>query len=152
MNKKLYLVVLMFLLLFTVSACSKKQDSLKGTVVDGNFSDNIVRVRLTNEATFKFKEYTASDFVDIGATSVVILNTFTIELAKKQALAEKTGDYSEIQKYVDSDRLLDLDKVGAILSITVEKRSKENLLRVIEILEKREDVEYAELNYYGTLG
>lgn len=137
--------------LFIISSCNKEQDN-NGTTIDENFVDNRLRVVLTKEATLMFKEYTALDFSEIGATSVIDLMPGSTELAKKQVLAEQTGDYSEIQEYVDNDRLLDLDTYKILLSITLDKKSKENVLRVIEILKQRDDVEDASPDYYGQIG
>ena len=148
--------------------------------IDSEFSEDRINIVLTGEETFKFKEYTPADFPEVSCCcEVVDLTAGTVELVKKQLKAEETGDWSELQPWIDNAMLVDLNKFRRILSIRlsvplsygsedkmsekqeeiteaeVQRRDKQKcgnkqiVLDCCKKLEERNDLEYAGPNIFG---
>lgn len=112
--------------------------------LEDDFTDDIILVTLTRDATFKFKEYTISDFPDIQLANVAEMTELTSDRVKKQIKDISLGK----NDYIDRDRI-DPNIFRRILKLELAEKSKENVLRSINLLEKRNDVLSASPNYIG---
>lgn len=107
------------------------------------FPDNLVRITLTNEATFEniFHDYTVEDFPEINAESI----------------SENGGDSCVVGIGIVR-RWLEEDPTGSTIpdewktyqrhfTITLKEKSKENVLRVVNLLMQRDDIASAFPSY-----
>lgn len=105
---------------------------------ESDFEDDSVLVIITNEKSLEFHEYTVEDFPDINCISVEDLSPYADRsIEEKRSYLGLDGSKGRI----------DASKYKQILYIKLAEHSKENVLDVIEILEKRDDVYCAEPNY-----
>jgi surface antigen bspA-like len=104
---------------------------------DNIFKDDSVIVTLTEKATKQFLTYEPSDFSEIGCLSVEDLTKSTINSEKQESFSKKTSD----------GMMTDTTKFRRILQLELSEKSAENVLKSIEILEKREDILYAGPNF-----
>lgn len=94
---------------------------------------------LNSEESLKLKDYTVEDFSDIATVySVTELTSYTKELLKK--------NYSD-EYLTQNTNTRDLDKFNSILCLTLNEHSKQNVLDVIRILEKKDCIISAEPDY-----
>lgn len=103
------------------------------------FDDNKVLIYLTEEATNAtvFEDYTVEDFPEINAESIREI-TDTLTATIRQHLREDpTG--STIPDYWKNYK--------RCFSITLKEKSKENVLRVVNLLRQRDDIKSASPNY-----
>ena len=128
--------------------------------LEDDFADDTILVVLTHKAsmtiqegTVFFKEYSISDFPFLNLESVYDLSIMVNDLVMKQYKASLTGDWNELQEHVELAMLVDIDDYTRTLCLTVSEseRSKENILRAIALLNEREDVMFAEPDFYHTL-
>ncbi|MBO7369156.1 MAG: hypothetical protein J6U25_02600 [Clostridia bacterium] len=104
---------------------------------DANFEPGKVIITLTKEETFKFKEYTEKDFIDVGCTSVNDLTKWIVDYVYNVV----NGIEVENNKYVD------VENFRRILCLELSDKTKVGVLRAIKILKRRKDISYAEPNY-----
>lgn len=103
-----------------------------------DFEDDSVIVIITNEKSLEFHEYTVDDFPEINCISVEDLSPYA---------GRSTEEKRSYLGLDGSKGRIDASKYKQILYIKLAEHSKENVLGVIEILEKRDDVYSAEPNY-----
>lgn len=142
--KKIFMLTIALLMIFFgksfVNAQSNQNNNqsieekvyYSGTI-DDDFLDDSIIIVLSKEETDKFKDYTIDDFPEIDCKSVSDLTSDIVEVYREK------GKYSE-------GCLIDFDKFHRILSLELNEKSKENVLRGIKELEKRPDVLAAEPN------
>ena len=108
--------------------------------IDEEFEDNSILLTLNGEATRSFKEYSIGDFPEVELMQVQDLTIPTTELAKKQIVAERTKNWSELNFYSKNQMLLKVDNFRRVLYLTLIKEGKEDVLQAIKLLEKRDDI------------
>jgi subtilisin family serine protease len=116
--------------------------------LEDEFADDKVVVVLNKEASMNFRTYTLEDFPSGFFRRVDDSTALTMELVRRQLKSEETGDWSELQLYVENSMLVDVENFRRILDLTLAERSKENVLQTIKILEKRDDVIYVGPDYF----
>lgn len=141
--KKGSCVLLLFAFAFLFCSCR----TMSATDGEGNahaeFADDRILVVLTNEASISPKIYTTADFADIGCSEVKNLTQASSDMVQAILSGAENSE---------SDRLPCMNKVNIdtfqkILCLTLEEPGRENVLKAIEQLEKRSDVESAEPDY-----
>lgn len=113
--------------------------------VEDNFMDNRVMVVLTHEASMEFKSYSAADFPEIACKSVKNLSTATAEKVQAKLRGEIPKDLDVNAAFMY--RNVKVDTFKTILSLELENPGKENVLKAVRALEKREDVYYVGPDY-----
>lgn len=132
---KKFLTVIVFVFLTMLNSASSLVNS--SVSVEQKFSTNLIIVNLTHEASMKNKTYTPLDFAEVNPDQVVEGDPYTYELFLK---------YLDGQT-IDSDKL-NVETYERCLFIKWNKDlSKEKIIENIHILEKREDISYAQPNY-----
>lgn len=109
----------------SISEDNKK--SYCSATLEDEFADDTIIVVLTNEASNSGYSYTVDDFKDIDCCRVKDLT-------------------AGIQESVSYNK----DTYNKILQLTLSSHGKENVLRSIKTLEKRDDIKSAEPNYIET--
>ena len=105
---------------------------------EADFEDDSVLVIITNQKSLEFHEYTVDDFPEINCISVEDLSPYADRsIEEKRSYLGLDGSKGRI----------DASKYKQILYIKLAEHGKKNVLDVIEILEKRDDVYCAEPNY-----
>lgn len=99
--------------------------------INSSFADNRILVHLNKDASFSSKEYTKNDFSEIGCVEVTDLTSAATEC---------------VIKNIEND-LVNIDKYRRILSVKLNKNSKENVLEMVDKLMERSDVYYASPDY-----
>ena len=110
--------------------------------IDGlDFTDDDVLIMLTKEATDAtfFHDYTVEDFPELNAVAVEELTIYTTARVRQCLLEDPTGG-------TVPDHLKNI-KRGFVIRLA--EKSKENVLRAVNILLGRKDLEYAAPNYYN---
>ena len=118
---------------------------------EDDFADDRVVIILNKTATFKFKTYTPEDFPGIDCLLVTDSTEFGMEIVKQQLEAEKTRNWSKLKKRIEMGMLMDVDSFRRIIDLHLAVKSKENVLKAIRLLEKREDILYAGPDYFMEL-
>ena len=113
--------------------------------VEDNFVDNRVMVVLTHEASMEFKSYSAADFPEIACKSVENLSTAAAEKVQAKLRGEIPKDLDVNAAFMY--RNVKVDTFKTILSLELENPGKENVLKAVRALEKREDVYYVGPDY-----
>ncbi len=147
-NKKIYLfliLVLFFLytlLIFPINVyandnindetITEEKIYYQGTL-DDNFNYDKIIVVLSKEETNKYKDYTPDDFPEIDCQSVTDLTQSIVNKIKNKEFDENKS-------------LINLEKFNRILSLELKEKSKENVLKSIKELEKRNEILSAEPN------
>lgn len=110
-----------------------------------DFTDDIVLVVMTHEASMEFIDYTPADFPEIECAEICDLSTGKGE--KVQAILRgELLEMNDINARIMNQNI-DIDSFHRILSLKLENSGKGNVLRAIMALEQREDVLSAEPNY-----
>ena len=119
---------------------------------DSVIAENAVTVVLSKFASSNYeKTYTTEDFSEIDCSEVFELTALTLELVKKQIIAERTGDWSELQEHVRNGMLMDLNTFRRILYVRLTNPSVENVRNAINLLEERRDFIYVGPDYYFSM-
>ena len=156
--RKIVLVLLTFSLLFmniflSISLVSahtpnneiyQEEKVYSDATIEDEFSEDVVLVVLTNLESQKLKTYTKEDFNEVELESVQDLTIHTVELYKE---FEK-GNYEMIEDENDIRLRLNLDTFHQILALHLVNKSKEEVIRVMHILEEREDLISAEPSFF----
>ena len=109
--------------------------------VDDDFSDELILVGLSRNATFSFKQYSAEDFPEIGNVDVEEITKDAAEIVRNQF---ESGD--EIEGH-----LINVAEFRRILKLTLHEKGKENVIDAIRQLEKRDDILCAQPSYHGSI-
>jgi hypothetical protein len=116
-----------------------------GFTLDDDFADDCVLVVLTQEESIKFKEYTPTDFSEIGCKNIKGLATTKFNKGKNAVESIACAVNSNKEPIIDKS--LDLSNYNNILCLELENPGKQNVLDAITELKKRDDVLFAEPNY-----
>ena len=144
--KYLYIVILSLFIATSFKSVSVKADAdtedvekliVCDATLNDDFLDNSVIIVLKNNISLQFNKYNCDDFNEINCTKVDDLTKYSVELLKNQIIAERTGDWSKIQKHKDTNMLIDANTFHRILCLTISNPGKENVLKAIRKLEKR---------------
>lgn len=96
-------------------------------------SDDTIVVILTKEETRKFLDYTPKDFADVGAIDVYIPYADTDEYVRRKINGIP----------VDEELNIDFEDYKRLLKITLDKKSKKNVIKAIKTLSARDGIESA---------
>ena len=159
--KKIYLTILIVLFIsniFTkikINATTNNENTEEKVyctaTINDQFTDNTIIIALSNKESLKLKEYQPIDFCDINCTQLEELTKYTTKIVKKQVLASITNNWSELSSRIENNMLIDLDNFHRIFSLTMEEHDKINVLNMIKILEKREEILSVEPDYLATI-
>jgi len=109
------------------------------------FTDDIVFAVLTNAASLDFeREFGINDFGNSIFSAVEDVSPAK-NLARQQWLA--SNSHRPRSFYYDDNWSIDLNKFQRILQFRLEKPSRENVLKAIEMLEEHPDVEHTHFNF-----
>ena len=109
---------------------------VKDKTVNPDFATDSITISLTHEATLEFLDYTPEDFDEVDATEIVELSTPSCEWVEENIFCTPSDDVLE-----------NINDYKRIFNIKFDKKSKHDMIEAVEILQSREDVEYAGLNY-----
>ncbi len=116
--------------------------------VEDDFADNRVIVVLKNEDSLKFNEYKTTDFLGLGCKKVNDLSSHTGEIMKKK-IESKNVDVAAVG-LLNTDMFIEnkisdvnVNKYNQILCLELDEYGKQNVLDIIDELNKRDDVLYA---------
>ena len=121
--------------------------SYSNATMEEAFADDRVAIVLNKSVSMNFKEYTPEDFPEIQCTRVMDATRLTMEVVKQQLEAQRTGDWSALRERIEVGMLVDIEKFRRILYLELPKKSKENVLVAIKMLERKEDILYAGPDY-----
>ncbi|MBD5131359.1 MAG: hypothetical protein HDT28_02015 [Clostridiales bacterium] len=102
----------------------------KRYLADRGAYDDLIWVRLTKEATREFKGYAPEDFSDVGAIDVRLCNTYCDEYVRRKLQGLPVEEELDVE----------IDEYTRLLDVTLNKKSKKNVLQAIKILSARPDV------------
>ncbi|MDR1697976.1 MAG: S8 family serine peptidase [Erysipelotrichaceae bacterium] len=137
----------------------------RAAAIEDDFAGDGVLAVLSKEASFAFKEYQATDFADYGCYEVVDLTAQTGALVQKQLTAEAINDEVTITALKAEDLYLEnINDFRRILSLKINQSSdqdqikirhsikdgnvhKKMVIKTIDQLLEREDIDYASPNY-----
>ena len=144
MFRKVSLFLTLVLVIGALSACAGA--GLDQPDTESNFADDAIIIVLTNKASLSLKEYTAADFPEIPCSKVVDLSPYTSKTARVKLSG---GDASELEMedLETAQSVLDnfnLSTYKRMYLLKLKKPGAKNVLKAIELLEEREDVESAE--------
>ncbi len=154
----LFSVVFILLLIFSFSTISvnattnNNEEILTSNVtLEDDFLDDSIIVVLKNDISLISKTYLCNDFNEINCVNVEDLTENSIDILQKQIMAEQTGDWTLLTKHKENNMLIDIDSFNRILCLTIGNPDKENVIKAIKELEKRNDVYSVEPNYIESL-
>ncbi len=108
--------------------------------IDDEFADNRVLVVMNNQASLQFNQYGNGDFDEISCKSVSNLSAATEVKVKAESACFDTN-------HSVRSRNIRINTFNKILCIELENTGKENVLRAIQELQKRDDIIYAGPDY-----
>ena len=115
--------------------------TVKQRQFEGEFSYDNVLVMLTNEASLKLHDWDVTDFQELDAGRIIIVNDFSVDALKMQQEQALPGEKVANQSYIDEKTF------NTILRIDLNNPGREQVLNAIRLLENREDVLIAEPNH-----
>jgi thermitase len=113
--------------------------------IDDNFTEDALLITLTQDAIFNFRQYSTLDFPEINLVSVTEITDELYSRVEQQIRNDANG----ISNKTNSDSKIDVDSFRRIFKLELLEPGKENVLKAIELLEKRDDIRSAEPNYIG---
>jgi len=126
-----------------------EEKKYSNATLEDKFTEDRVVIVLNKSASMNLnKTYTVEDFSEIQCVRVTESTRLTKEIVRQQIQAERTKNWSNLQRRIELGMLINVEKFRRILDIHLPERSKENVLRAIKLLENREDVLYAGPDYY----
>jgi subtilisin family serine protease len=132
------------LLLLSIGGLLSGNDDGQDATLNENFTNDVVIVVMTGEASLNLNTYTIHDFPEVELGDVRSLSTAVESNVREQLLERQNGlDLSQRDTFWD----VDIEEFKQILSLTLQTPGRENVLRAIRILEQREDVYAVEPNY-----
>jgi len=113
--------------------------------INDDFCDDVILVVLTRSASRSFVAQSTRSFPEIELAEVVCLTP-----GKQQAQDQIAGSFSERDSSFSYDARgsINLNYFRQILKLRLANPSRENVLRAVRLLEKREDVRSAEPNFH----
>jgi len=109
------------------------RDTFHSYLTNDYASEDTVDVKLTKEETRKFLDYTPKDFADVGASAVKVWNTDLDEYVRRKINGIP----------VDEELNIDFEDYQRSLEITLDKKSKKNVIKAIKTLSARDGIESA---------
>lgn len=116
--------------------------------INDDFAEDTVLVVLKNQISIKCDAYSASDFVEVNASSVEHLSA-PLETRIKTTM-ENIKYSAQSGEKVEIEANLNINEFYQVLKIKLSDPSKDRVLEAIKILEKNNDVLYAGPDYYLT--
>ena len=113
----------------------------------GDFADDRVIVILNQETSMNFRSYNATDFPEIQTVRVNDVTRHAAEVVAMYREARESGNWSKLNQRADRGMLVDVNNFRRILEIRLAKNCRENVLEAIRLLNKRDDVLYAEPDF-----
>lgn len=113
--------------------------------IDDNFTEDTLLITLTQDAVFDFRKYTTLDFPELNLLSVTEITDELHRVVEQQI----KNDIDESSNKNLTERKVDVNSFRRIIKLKLLEPSKENVLKAIELLEKRDDIRSAEPNYIG---
>ena len=158
-KRVLLIVVAVFIisfLLFDLRVNIFASNNVEGKIycsatLDEKFDDQSIILTLSNAESLLFKDYSTSDFSDINCVEVEELTENTTEIVKAQLVAEQSKNWSKLENRIENNMLIDTDSFHRILCLTLNIKSKQNVLDKIKLLENRSEIIVAEPDYIETL-
>ena len=112
--------------------------------LEEEFAENRVMVVMSNQTSRQFNRYNAEDFSEINCVSVSDLSTAT---EAKLKAAQASVSVSEKDNAINRASCVDIDDYNQVLCLELKDAGKENVLKAIEQLQKRDDIIYAGPDY-----
>ncbi len=129
------------------SGNAEKKIYSKATISD-DFADNRILVVMNSKTSRKLADYSLENFSELKCTKIKDLTTQTKAILKKGKASSNIDNTTEkVLSDTISSTQTSLDTFKQILCIELEQCGKENVLKAIQILEKREDILYAGPDY-----
>ena len=119
--------------------------------IEDDFLDDSIVVVLDKEETFKFIEYSPKNFSGIECIDVRDLMEFTKERVEQQLKAQESNNWKELESCIENNMLIDLNNYRRILKITLKEKSKEAVIKAIDMLMEMPGIKTAEPNYIQKL-
>ncbi len=153
-SRILFSIIFTLLLMLSISSIrvnaptkNSEETIICNATLDDDFLDDSIIIVLKHDVSLKFKNYVCDDFAEINCIYVDDLTKYTTEIVKEQLIAEETGDWSKLQDRIDKHMLVNVDSFHRILCLTIGNPGKENVIKAIRELEKRNDICSAEPDY-----
>lgn len=150
MKKAVFFVIISILLIFSVCSSTivrannkEEQRTFLKPSIEEDFSNDKVIVVLSNEESVKLLDYEKNSFDVSGIEKIENLTSGTLKLHRKM----KNGDTSFIKKENDIRKKIDMNSYHQILMFTLQEKTKENVLRIISLLNEDERVIMASPDY-----
>jgi len=105
--------------------------------------DGAVIIVLDNETSMGFHHFQPGDFPEVSVERVVDLTRLSGEIIQLKLEAERTGDFSTVNRWFGSGWYLSRNTFRRILKLELTNRSRENVLAAVPLLEQRPEVLYA---------
>ena len=102
--------------------------------IEDDFADDTVIIVLNEEETHKFKTYTPEDFPEIDCVAVKDLTSHAVDYVKQEIQNRIEG------KEPKKIKRINIANFRRILSLKLGEKSKENVIKAIKKLEKREEL------------
>lgn len=155
MKKKIFCMVLAIMLVVgfipsgTASAVGSDSLSTEKNALD--FSDRHVIVTLTHEASLNFKTYTPDSFPEVACVAVRDLMQNVDKMIEAKLYPERAESLLSFNKdiqYSEMYERLDPQKYTQTLCLELKEPGKANVLAAVKLLLERDDILFAEPNYY----
>jgi len=114
------------------------------------FPDRVI-VTLNREFGWVKPEYTPKDFPEFKFDKVKEAAPGTWRVVQQQLEAERTGNWEALQERIRIGMLLNLDLFERELELYLAEESKENVIKAVNLLKKRNDVQNAKPEYFPPL-
>ena len=134
----------------TSRSVSLEEELTEEGLTEAEFSDSRVLLLLKHDVSMSEKEYSVDDFPELSIEKVENLSSLEEELINDQLEAERTGDYSKLQGHIETSMLLNFDEYNRVLCLTLSEPGRDNVLRAVSLLNKRDDVLGAEPDFVRT--
>lgn len=135
----------------SVLAELKKEKIICKATIDDDFEDDSVIVVFTNEVSRELKDFSNKDFSDVSAIKIKNLTEVTQKMIEdcncESNFFEKRSEFNCASHSSVDDIYINEKEFFQIVKVDLGVKSKENVLRSVKILEKREDVLMAFPNY-----
>lgn len=121
---------------------------LQNIRTDEDFADDTILVILTNQVSINCDSFTINDFAEVNPTEIKNLSEPKEQQIK--AALQTISNNPQQSNYMMTEELSEINKFNQVLRIKLSTPGKDNVLKAIKELEKREDVLYAGPDYYWT--
>ncbi len=126
----------------------KENKIICNATIDDNFVSDELIVVFNSETSLKLNDFSTTDFKEISAVSVKNLTKYTSDAIKQQR--ERKSVLSKTSSESSSNSISE-DSYHQFFLIKLNRKSKDNVLKSIKLLEQRDDVISVSPNYIYTL-